>query len=568
MTAVLRSNKYLDFRASEEHNIYIYFKVVDAKFWQLKHYLSFRLKNDDTISPWFNVYDDWQASLNFILQNYIKKIPTCITSFCKELLDICETFEGSAVRKNCEKLYNDFYQLNLDKHLEKNIVERIRLLDSTIFSERNYSDFLCKKRIGEESSSSDEKRIRHEEPELSREEDKQESQEKIENDETLNSPRVVTHPHITTPISPTPQFTQAQHNDSWITKKLDEVKNGIARYNIIFLPECNRNDQLRSKFTDDEWSGFEEFFFKKEEEIAKKVFPSLSKVETILNRYQEAIINASEDEYIDLDRIDVIYDYPNGYKFRRNWLERWIDNVYQKFLTCFHIPKNVLNDRSTSEYQYRSWFVNTLCEDIFLDSATIKMKTGEVENKHRKVQLDLSKDPGDRKSVGWYHDGILSININGNEVYVGILEVAGNAVVTDNTKFLGDQKKMLKAMRLAFHELQKTLCNDGIVDKKDEKIADSLEIFGILVDKKDFCFYTMYHRNGTYLVDEINVSFIIPDTPIQLYMVREIIERLLTFRARVEKLNTRIKEISSIRITRRPRRITTAIDATPKNKQI
>ncbi|CAI2189703.1 17532_t:CDS:2 [Funneliformis geosporum] len=522
MTAVLRSNKYLDFRASEEHNIYIYFKVVDAKFWQLKHYLSFRLKNDDTISPWFNVYDDWQASLNFILQNYIKKIPTCITSFCKELLDICETFEGSAVRKNCEKLYNDFYQLNLDKHLEKNIVERIRLLDSTIFSERNYSDFLCKKRIGEESSSSDEKRIRHEEPELSREEDKQESQEKIENDETLNSPRVVTHPHITTPISPTPQFTQAQHNeellpldhieDSWITKKLDEVKNGIARYNIIFLPECNRNDQLRSKFTDDEWSGFEEFFFKKEEEIAKKVFPSLSKVETILNRYQEAIINASEDEYIDLDRIDVIYDYPNGYKFRRNWLERWIDNVYQKF--------------------------------------------GEVENKHRKVQLDLSKDPGDRKSVGWYHDGILSININGNEVYVGILEVAGNAVVTDNTKFLGDQKKMLKAMRLAFHELQKTLCNDGIVDKKDEKIADSLEIFGILVDKKDFCFYTMYHRNGTYLVDEINVSFIIPDTPIQLYM------------ARVEKLNTRIKEISSIRITRRPRRITTAIDATPKNKQI
>ena len=56
----------------------------------------------------------------------------------------------------------------------------------------------------------------------------------------------------------------------------------------------------------------------KEEEIAKKVLPSLSKVETILNKYQEAIINASEDEYIDLDRIDVIYDYPNGYKFRKN----------------------------------------------------------------------------------------------------------------------------------------------------------------------------------------------------------------------------------------------------------
>ncbi|PKY57796.1 hypothetical protein RhiirA4_125719 [Rhizophagus irregularis] len=50
-------------------------------------------------------------------------------------------------------------------------MERIRLLDSTIFSERNYSEFLRatrQKRIGEEVSSSDEKRIRREEPELMR----------------------------------------------------------------------------------------------------------------------------------------------------------------------------------------------------------------------------------------------------------------------------------------------------------------------------------------------------------------------------------------------------------------
>ncbi|CAB4411027.1 unnamed protein product [Rhizophagus irregularis] len=69
----------------------------------------------------------------------------------------------------CETKYNEFYQLNLDKHIEKNIMERIRLLDSTIFSERNYSEFLRatrQKRIGEEVSSSDEKRIRREEPEL------------------------------------------------------------------------------------------------------------------------------------------------------------------------------------------------------------------------------------------------------------------------------------------------------------------------------------------------------------------------------------------------------------------
>ena len=76
-------------------------------------------------------------------------------------------------------------------------------------------------------------------------------------------------------------------------------------------------------------------------------------------------------------------------------------------------------------------------------------------------------------------------NIIRIEVYIGILEVVGNAVITDHTKFLEDQKKMLKAMYLAFHELyQKTLYNDEIANKKDENIADSLEIFRILVNSK------------------------------------------------------------------------------------
>ncbi|CAB5394468.1 unnamed protein product [Rhizophagus irregularis] len=54
------------------------------------------------------------------------------------------------------------YELSLNPKL-------IRLLDSTIFSERNYSEFLRatrQKRIGVEVSSSAEKRIRREEPEL------------------------------------------------------------------------------------------------------------------------------------------------------------------------------------------------------------------------------------------------------------------------------------------------------------------------------------------------------------------------------------------------------------------
>ncbi|CAG8667741.1 8408_t:CDS:1, partial [Paraglomus occultum] len=165
-----KAGKNLNFKVSDEYNICTYFKEAKAKFWQLKHYLSFRLKNDETILPWAVVYNDWQTSLDCITKNYLKKFPTSIVTFCRELLHICEkTFEGSAVQKGCETMYNEFYQLNLDKHIEKNIIERIWLLDSTIFSEHSYSEFLqatCQKRIREETSSSGEKRIRCEETEL------------------------------------------------------------------------------------------------------------------------------------------------------------------------------------------------------------------------------------------------------------------------------------------------------------------------------------------------------------------------------------------------------------------
>ncbi|CAB5317284.1 unnamed protein product [Rhizophagus irregularis] len=166
MTAVLRTKTYLDFKANNETNTYVYFKMVEARFWQLKHYLGFRLKTDEIILPWSTVYCDWQTSLKRIAQNTIKKFPGCITVFCKDLLDICNTFEGSEVRKKCEDLYNEFYQ----RHLDKQIAERIRILDSTVFSERKFSEFLRntsdKKRIGEDNevaSSSSEKRIRLEE---------------------------------------------------------------------------------------------------------------------------------------------------------------------------------------------------------------------------------------------------------------------------------------------------------------------------------------------------------------------------------------------------------------------
>ncbi|CAG8634550.1 3235_t:CDS:2, partial [Diversispora eburnea] len=132
MTAVLRTKAYLGYTVPEENNTHIYFKKAEVQFWQFKHYLEFRLKSDKIILPWSTVYNDWQKSLNLIVKNSIRKTPSCITVFCKDLLEICKTFEGYAIKKSCEKLYNKFYQLSLDKQIS----ERIRLLDSTIFTEQ------------------------------------------------------------------------------------------------------------------------------------------------------------------------------------------------------------------------------------------------------------------------------------------------------------------------------------------------------------------------------------------------------------------------------------------------
>ncbi|CAG8771904.1 477_t:CDS:1, partial [Funneliformis caledonium] len=100
MTAVLRSKTYLGYKVPEENHTHSYFKVVEAQFWQLKHYLGFRLNSDELIIPWSTVYDDWQKSLNLIAKNCIKKAPGCITVFCKDLLEIYETFEGSIIRQS------------------------------------------------------------------------------------------------------------------------------------------------------------------------------------------------------------------------------------------------------------------------------------------------------------------------------------------------------------------------------------------------------------------------------------------------------------------------------------
>ncbi|KAF0367611.1 hypothetical protein F8M41_013544 [Gigaspora margarita] len=165
MTAVLRSTSFLNYKIPGEEKVHNYFKIVEARYWQLKHYLSLRLKTDEHILPWNTVYNDWQQSLGFIIKDYAKKVPNSVSSFCNDLYNVCDTFEGSTVRQSCEKFYHEFYQRNIDLQ----IAERHRLLETTIFSERKFTEFmqtLSKKRTDEDigkDSSPDEKRVRSDE---------------------------------------------------------------------------------------------------------------------------------------------------------------------------------------------------------------------------------------------------------------------------------------------------------------------------------------------------------------------------------------------------------------------
>ncbi|RHZ85748.1 hypothetical protein Glove_60g29 [Diversispora epigaea] len=212
-----------------------------------------------------------------------------------------------------------------------------------------------------------------------------------------------------------------------------------------------------------------------EEEITLKISPPLNKVEVILNKYQEVLENSTDEGYIELDFVFINYNYQS---LR---LKKFTDVVLVGGLTCFQLSRYVLNDESSSEYQYR-WI-------------------------HHKNQMDLLKLPGDRRPIGWYHDGIITININGVDEYIGILEVVGNAIVEN---------------------YEQIMHNNEIDNEK--QLQQDLETFGILVDRRDFIIYAMHYYDGVYLVDETDLSFVISNTLMQLCLLKDIIKKLLAFR--------------------------------------
>ncbi|RUP49923.1 hypothetical protein BC936DRAFT_140976 [Jimgerdemannia flammicorona] len=186
---------------------------------------------------------------------------------------------------------------------------------------------------------------------------------------------------------------------------------------------------------------------------------------------------------------------------------QWVQQVYTAFLICYQTPNNLLHDASASEYEYRDFIVNPIWRNIFFDvSHIIRMRTGEVENSDRKLQMNLSKFPHERRAIGWLHDGILMMKIGSVDVQVAFGEVVGNACEQNDGKMCEDRTKILKAMQLALVRLRRLLLEKGV----DKGLLWELETYGILIDKKDFCFYSMHQVDDYFLVNEFD-NFTIPD---------------------------------------------------------
>ncbi|CAG8752031.1 15901_t:CDS:2, partial [Rhizophagus irregularis] len=118
MTATLRTTKYMHYTLpdsiGEETIVNEYFKKVEAQYWQLKHYLNYRLKNERVIIPWVQIYEDWLQSLKNIRGTNHKGMPGCVSSLCIELLNVTNSFEGVSVLESCMQWYNKFYERNFE----------------------------------------------------------------------------------------------------------------------------------------------------------------------------------------------------------------------------------------------------------------------------------------------------------------------------------------------------------------------------------------------------------------------------------------------------------------------
>ncbi|RHZ90206.1 hypothetical protein Glove_4g16 [Diversispora epigaea] len=82
-----------------------------------------------------------------------------------------------------------------------------------------------------------------------------------------------------------------------------------------------------------------------------------------------------------------------------------------------------------------------------------------------------------------------------------------------------DWEKILKSMQLGLFRLRQIFKQQ----KVDENNINNTEMYGIIVYRKTFFFYSMHYVDGLYLADQFE-EFTIPDNSFQLIQLSDIIK--------------------------------------------
>ncbi|CAG8696458.1 1860_t:CDS:10, partial [Ambispora leptoticha] len=325
-----------------------------------------------------------------------------------------------------------------------------------------------------------------------------------------------------------------------IIEKIQRIECPLFKYRVVNLSVRDSSDPV-NKLTESEknllkkiWNSFEPSC-----EIKKIRLNKWEKVlQPLLKKYQAHFENKSAFDTISLD--DAIKDilavsYTGIFVHKEHFDILWIQDVYKRLS-----PINLLLDHEQTELSYREDFVNPIIAKVFDDIMDlIRVKTGEIENKLSKNQRNETRQYKQRIQIGCYQDGIYTINVNATIFEIGFLEVVGSAIYVDITKLNEDTEKIFKCMQISiFYQRQHHLQRGA----KEQQLT-SLESYGIIVYQRTFTIYVMHQNMGIYVVDKLT-EFSIPNSKDQLYVLREVIEKVYMYKSRLMEYYLAVQKIT------------------------
>ncbi|CAG8635693.1 1870_t:CDS:10 [Funneliformis caledonium] len=530
MTAVLRSVKFLNFTAPTSENTHSYFNKVPSQYWQLKHYLSFCLKNDEVILPWSTVYDAWQTSLNFISKNCNKRFPGCVSSFCTELCNICNTYEGSVVLENCEKFYEEFYQRSIDLQF----AERLRLLEFTIFSEHNLTKYLRKsdkKRIGEdneEPSSFSEKRIRREEYNVDNYVLKDHTAISFsdEESETEEISQPVTEQEENSPFN-----TWILTTGKNVSQVLEDFRSKIPKPKAYLYPAffgildlSGEDTEVKKLFTDDEWSEMKNDFSKT---VEFKDIKDNNKPEGANNSGGENTTTTSDtnkntttntsNEAKQRSQEEMLYDL---FDKIQEAIRKKPDDLITAIEKCTIEGNPKINSirRLIQTYAYNLERLQT----------SITKAIGEIQSIASAFITNSMKKPTDRSLIGQKCD--FRVTSDGFEMVIGLR--SGGLPEACKSKKLDDKIDLMVAMRDVL--LQEAIENNGV------ECIDFKQLYTIGVHSYGF-FYNVYAMDwksrGLWRLGLLKKTKL-PQSNLQLLIIEKLVVTLLRIESTLNHIET------------------------------